>query len=35
MTLRTIEVCAGIGGITLGFEMAGGFEPVAFVEIDL
>lgn len=30
--LRVIEVCAGIGGIALGFEMAGGFEHVAFVE---
>lgn len=31
--LRLIEVCAGIGGISRGFELAGGFETVAFVEV--
>lgn len=32
--LRVIEVCAGIGGISLGLEMTGGFDTVAFVERD-
>lgn len=32
--LRLLEVCAGIGGISLGFEMTGHFQTVGFVEID-
>ena len=34
-TIRTIDLFAGAGGLSLGFEMAGrGFEPVFAVEID-
>lgn len=33
-TLRTLDLFAGAGGLTLGFELAGGFEPVFAVEID-
>lgn len=32
--LKTIDLFAGIGGFTLGFEEAGGFETVQFVEQD-
>ena len=32
--LRVIDICAGIGGMSLGLEMTAGFETVAFVEID-
>jgi len=32
--LRVVEVCAGIGGISLGFESTGFYETVAFVERD-
>ena len=34
MPYRTIDLCAGIGGIRRGFELAGGFENVASAEID-
>ena len=34
--IRTLDLFAGAGGLTLGFEQAGlGFEPVQAVEIDL
>lgn len=32
--MRSLELFAGIGGITLGLELAGVAEPVAFCEID-
>ncbi len=34
MTYKTIDLCAGIGGIRKGFELAGGFRNVASAEID-
>lgn len=34
MLFRTIDLCAGIGGIRRGFEMTGYFENVASAEID-
>lgn len=34
MPYKTIDLCAGIGGIRRGFELAGGFENVASAEID-
>ena len=34
MPLRTIDLCAGIGGIRKGFEMTGYFQNVASAEID-
>lgn len=34
MPYRTIDLCAGIGGIRKGFEMTGFFENVAAAEID-
>ncbi len=32
--LRTLDLFSGIGGMSLGLERTGGFETVAFVEID-
>lgn len=32
--LKTIDLCAGIGGIRRGFELAGGYENVLSAEID-
>lgn len=34
MTLKVLDLFAGAGGFTLAGEMAGGFETVAFCEID-
>lgn len=34
MNLKTIDLCAGIGGIRRGFELAGGYTNVAAAEID-
>lgn len=34
MILRTLDLFAGIGGFSLGLERTGGFETVAFCEID-
>lgn len=34
MPIRTIDLCAGIGGIRKGFEMTGYFENVVSAEID-
>ena len=34
MKYRTIDLCAGIGGIRKGFELTGGFENVLSAEID-
>ena len=34
MTLRVLDLFAGAGGFTLAGEMAGGYETVAFCEID-
>lgn len=34
MAYKTIDLCAGIGGIRRGFELAGGFQNVASAEID-
>ena len=34
MNLKTIDLCAGIGGIRSGFELAGGSRNVASAEID-
>jgi DNA (cytosine-5)-methyltransferase 1 len=33
-TLRVLDLFSGIGGFSLGLERAGGFETVAFCEID-
>ena len=32
--LRVLDLFAGIGGFSLGLERTGGFETVAFCEID-
>lgn len=34
MTLRVLDLFSGIGGFSLGLERTGGFETVAFCEID-
>lgn len=34
MPYKTIDLCAGIGGVRRGFELAGGFENVISAEID-
>ena len=34
MPLRTIDLCAGIGGIRRGFEMTGHYKNVLSAEID-
>ena len=34
MPLRTIDLCAGIGGIRRGFELAGAYKNVLSAEID-
>lgn len=34
MNLKTIDLCAGIGGIRRGFELAGGYTNVASAETD-
>lgn len=34
MPYKTIDLCAGIGGIRRGFELAGGFENVISAEVD-
>lgn len=34
MEYKTIDLCAGIGGIRRGFEMAGKFKNVLSAEID-
>jgi DNA (cytosine-5)-methyltransferase 1 len=34
MNLKTIDLCAGIGGIRRGFELAGGYKNVVSAEID-
>lgn len=34
MSYKTIDLCAGIGGIRRGFELTGGFENVLSAEID-
>ena len=34
MQLKTIDLCAGIGGIRRGFELAGGYINVESAEID-
>ena len=34
MPLRTIDLCAGIGGIRRGFEMTGHYQNVLSAEID-
>ncbi len=34
MSLKTIDLCAGIGGIRRGFELAGGYENIASAEVD-
>lgn len=34
MKYKTIDLCAGIGGIRRGFELSGGFENVLSAEID-
>lgn len=35
MNLKTIDLCAGIGGIRRGFELAGGYTNVASAETDV
>ena len=32
MTLRHLDLCSGLGGFSLGLELAGGFRTVAFAE---
>lgn len=34
MELKTVDLCAGIGGIRKGFELAGGFRNIISAEID-
>lgn len=34
MTLRILDLFSGIGGISLGLESTGGFETIAFCEIE-
>lgn len=34
MKYKTIDLCAGIGGIRKGFELTGGFKNVLSAEID-
>ena len=34
MKLKTIDLCAGIGGIRRGFELAGDYRNIASAEID-
>lgn len=34
MSYKMIDLCAGIGGIRRGFELAGGFENVLSAETD-
>lgn len=34
MSLRTLDLFSGIGGFSLGLEKTGGFETIAFCEID-
>ena len=34
MPYRTIDLCAGIGGIRKGFEMTGAFENILSSEVD-
>lgn len=34
MKLKTIDLCAGIGGIRRGFELAGDYTNIASAEID-
>lgn len=34
MKLRVLDLFSGIGGFSLGLERTGGFETVAFCEID-
>ena len=34
MNLKTIDLCAGIGGIRRGFELAGDYRNIASAEID-
>ena len=34
MPIRTIDLCAGIGGVRKGFERTGYFENVVSAEID-
>ena len=34
MSLRVLDLFSGIGGFSLGLERTGGFETVAFCEID-
>lgn len=34
MTLKVLDLCSGIGGFSLGLERTGGFETVAFCEIE-
>lgn len=35
MSYKTIDLCAGIGGIRRGFELTGAFENVLSAEIDV
>jgi site-specific DNA-cytosine methylase len=34
MTLKVLDLFSGIGGFSLGLERTGGFETVAFCEIE-
>ena len=34
MNLKTIDLCAGVGGIRRGFELAGDYRNIASAEID-
>ena len=33
--LKILDLFSGVGGFSLGFEATGGFETVAFCEIDI